>query len=198
MNSTIVYSLIFYIYGAISFGYIAAYILTGKKLYKEGTKNVGVANSFSVGGKTAGIIAAINEASKGILPFLISKYILNAGYGETLLFIFCSIAGTIFPVFTKFRGGKGRSAFSWALFLISSYAFIISGGLWLICLKMIKNAVTAYNIFLLSLMPVLYFSTGKKETLVFAAFMIPLLYIMNKPERDDFAYYNLLKKKETE
>ncbi|RMF93432.1 MAG: glycerol-3-phosphate acyltransferase [Candidatus Schekmanbacteria bacterium] len=194
--STILYSLLFYIYGAISLGYIATYLLTGKKLYECGTRNVGIANSFNTGGKVAGILAVINEASKGILPIVISKYFLSASYGEMLLFTYCSIVGTIFPVFTRFRGGKGRSSFSWALFLISSYGFIISGGLWLITLMLTKNAVISYNLFLLSLIPILYFVTGKKEVLIFITFIIPILYFTNKAERDDFAYYGILTGKE--
>ena len=53
-----------YLYGSIPFGYIATYIIKGKKLTEEGTGNVGVTNTFKVGGTGAGIVTILGEISK--------------------------------------------------------------------------------------------------------------------------------------
>src|SRR6056297_2677882 len=63
-----------YLYGAIPFGFIFTWLFTGKKVYDYSTRTIGVANTFTVGGKKAGYLTVIGESSKGLLPsFILSS-----------------------------------------------------------------------------------------------------------------------------
>jgi glycerol-3-phosphate acyltransferase PlsY len=72
MDATL-FAILSYLYGSIPFGYIATYIIKGKRLTEEGTGNVGVTNTYKVGGTGAGIVTIIGEISKALVPIVTAK-----------------------------------------------------------------------------------------------------------------------------
>ncbi len=100
-----------YLLGAVPFGFMIARA-HGKDLRKIGSGNIGATNTGRVLGKKWGIICLILDSLKGLIPMLITKTQLDSPLSATQLWLWlavgCSaVIGHIFPVYLKFKGGKG-------------------------------------------------------------------------------------------
>ena len=101
--------------GLVILGYLAGSIPTGLLLTKafsevdprkEGSRNIGATNILRTAGKTLGVLTLAGDCLKGLIPVLLAVWIMNSDIwvGLTALSAF---AGHLFPVFLKFKGGKG-------------------------------------------------------------------------------------------
>ena len=113
-----------YLLGSIPFGYIIA-LITGKKdIRKEGSGNIGATNVLRSRGKVAGFSTLVLDILKGFVPVIYGlshfDYPLMAIMGGALVVI-----GHIFPLFLKFRGGKGVAAFAGVLLAYSLPALLV-------------------------------------------------------------------------
>jgi len=100
-------SILAYLLGAVPFGLLVAK-LNGIDIRKKGSGNIGATNVFRVVGKGWGIFTLVLDALKGFIPaFYFSKLgnDIDPVYG--VLFGFVAIIGHTFPVYLKFKGGKG-------------------------------------------------------------------------------------------
>jgi len=100
-----------YLLGAVPFGFLIAKF-HGKDLRKIGSGNIGATNTGRVLGKKWGIICLILDSLKGLVPMLIARTLISAQPTpyELLLWVAVGCAavfGHIFPVYLKFKGGKG-------------------------------------------------------------------------------------------
>ncbi|MBN1796780.1 MAG: glycerol-3-phosphate 1-O-acyltransferase PlsY [Sedimentisphaerales bacterium] len=102
-----------YLLGSVPFAYIAA-IAHGKNLYQIGSGNIGATNLARALGKKWGYACFAFDVSKGLIPMLIGTTLINAqpAVAEIILWLAAgtaAIIGHIFPVYLKFKGGKGVS-----------------------------------------------------------------------------------------
>ena len=103
--------------GMIVLGYLSGSILTcqliGKKigvdLYQVGTKNPGAANLYRKGGRIYGIIGFVLDAAKGAIPVFLANGVLGLSPWVAALVGIAAIAGHDWPLYFKFRGGRGLS-----------------------------------------------------------------------------------------
>lgn len=100
-----------YLVGSIPFGLLIARWVAGVDLRTVGSGNIGATNASRVVGKTWGIIVLLLDASKGMLPTLFAARLASVPTADALhasvLAGVCAILGHTFPVWLKFRGGKG-------------------------------------------------------------------------------------------
>jgi len=107
--------LIAYFFGAIPSGFVLGKLIRGIDIRKHGSKNIGATNTFRVLGIFPGIISFIFDFTKGFLSVQIGRWLLAENYspGSEIFQIiivtigFCAIIGHIFPIYLKFKGGKG-------------------------------------------------------------------------------------------
>ena len=95
-----------YLLGAIPFGLIFGRLFGSIDVRTEGSRNIGAANVARVVGKTAGLLTLFFDALKGCLAVVLGSLIV----GNDEISAVCGLAallGHTFPVFLKFRGGKG-------------------------------------------------------------------------------------------
>lgn len=102
-----------YLIGGIPFSVLISKLFYGKDIRKEGSRNAGATNTFRVLGRTAGNIVLALDILKGVaavelyhfrMPeslLLESKIFYELGLGIT------AVLGHIFPVYLRFKGGKG-------------------------------------------------------------------------------------------
>jgi glycerol-3-phosphate acyltransferase PlsY len=124
--SLVLISIISYLLGSIPFSYLVAKAY-GKNLYQVGSGNIGTANVWRATGKIeAMLMALIGDLGKGILAvFLAQKFFPGQVLPQTLAAFF-AVAGHNWPIFLKFKGGRGLATaagillyLNWkALFLI--------------------------------------------------------------------------------
>ena len=138
MNIEIVYISIYsYFLGSIPFGLILTKIFLNKDLREIGSGNIGATNALRTGKKSLGVLTLLLDGLKAYLTILITlSYLPEYIYFSALL----SILGHIFPVWLKFKGGKGVAVYLGILFSFSvslGIFFIIS---WLTILFFSKYA----------------------------------------------------------
>ena len=111
-----------YLMGSIPFGYLLTKIFLKKDIRKIGSGNIGATNVLRTGNKLVGYATLILDITKGIIPVIFVKlnypdYIYIASLGAFL--------GHVFPIWLKFKGGKGVAIYVGILFSIKLiYGFI--------------------------------------------------------------------------
>ena len=101
-----------YLIGNINFARIFSWVFAKKDITTVGSKNPGTMNMLRTRGFGEAILTLVMEAIKCGVPALVSYYLIGhfyAGYADLAFFIagFAAIVGHCFPVFYKFKGGKG-------------------------------------------------------------------------------------------
>ena len=98
-----------YLFGSIPIAYIFYKVRTGGDIRNEGSGNVGGTNVTRTVGVAAGIITIIADIAKGFIPVMILYFI----YPEDLILLSIAavavVLGHDYPVYLKFKGGKGIS-----------------------------------------------------------------------------------------
>lgn len=113
-----------YIIGSIPFSFAIAKLFKGMDIRKLGTKNVGAMNIISVAGMFPGIIALLFDISKGALVVHLTNKITE-DIGVSLTSGLFTVIGHNWPIFLKFKGGKGVATTIGILLLISPFSLLI-------------------------------------------------------------------------
>ncbi|NLE60666.1 MAG: glycerol-3-phosphate 1-O-acyltransferase PlsY [Planctomycetes bacterium] len=111
--------LLSYLCGAVPFGLIIGR-LKGVDVRTRGSCNIGATNVGRILGRPYGILVFVLDGLKGFLPMTLARFVLfrSAGGGESagpeylphLLWVLAAVAcvlGHMFPIYLKFKGGKG-------------------------------------------------------------------------------------------
>ncbi len=132
-----------YLLGSIPSAYLAARLRKGIDIREVGSKNMGAMNAYYEVGRVEAILVLLTDVGKGIVAILIARYLLGVPLLFQLLTAFAAVIGHSFPVFLKFRGGKGgATTFGILLFLMPKaipIGLMESGGSWR---KIIKRSST--------------------------------------------------------
>lgn len=110
MQYIILISLFSYLLGSVSTAVIVSKALYKTDIRSHGSKNAGATNVLRTFGKKAGAVVFISDFSKGLLAVAAARCLvafLNAPYESILFAGFFAQLGHIFPIFFKFKGGKG-------------------------------------------------------------------------------------------
>ncbi len=105
-----------YISGSIPFGLILTKLLLNKDIRKIGSKNIGATNVLRTGNKFVAILTLALDIIKGMAPVLITNY-----YFPNLIYLsgLMAFLGHVFPVWLKFKGGKGIATYLGIVFVLS-------------------------------------------------------------------------------
>ncbi|MGI8997913.1 MAG: glycerol-3-phosphate 1-O-acyltransferase PlsY [Pyrinomonadaceae bacterium] len=102
--------LIAYLLGSIPFGYLIVWAKGGGDVRQTGSGGTGATNVTRRAGKAAGILTLVLDALKGVAAVLLARWLLTMDFGVNWCVAGAALAavvGHIFPVWLKFRGGKG-------------------------------------------------------------------------------------------
>jgi acyl phosphate:glycerol-3-phosphate acyltransferase len=102
--------LVSYLLGSIPFGYLIVRAKSGGDVRETGSGGTGATNVTRRAGKGAGLLTLALDAAKGALAVVLARRLLAAGFGINWWVAACAlavVAGHVFPVWLKFRGGKG-------------------------------------------------------------------------------------------
>lgn len=117
-----------YFLGAIPFGLVIGK-MAGADVRNEGSCNIGATNVSRVLGKKLGLLTLLCDCLKGYLPMCLTAFVLPES--EAKMFIVAltgvmSVVGHMFPVYLKFRGGKGVATGLGVFLYLSPVAIAIS------------------------------------------------------------------------
>ena len=107
MNPWILSISIAYLLGSIPFGYLLVRIFRNEDIRAQGSGNIGATNVARSGAKGLGLATLVLDAGKAYLAVMIAKHIAPGMYDVAVAAAIAAILGHVFPVWLKFRGGKG-------------------------------------------------------------------------------------------
>ena len=96
-----------YLAGSIPFGVLLTKWFAGKDVRSGGSGNIGATNVARVAGKKIGAVVLLLDAAKGALPVLLAMRLQPLEYRVHVAVALAAFLGHVFPVWLKFKGGKG-------------------------------------------------------------------------------------------
>ena len=169
-------SLFTYLIGSIPFGYILTKIFLNKDIRTIGSGNIGATNVLRTGNKNIGYATLILDLAKAIIPMLI----INIQFQEYIyLGSLCIFIGHVFPIWLKFRGGKGVAVYIGILFCINFYLGIVFICTWFLTFLIFKYSSLSSIISSLSI-PIVYYVLIDKRNFYFYIIMFVLIFFTHR------------------
>src|ERR1700736_123304 len=129
MSTTLLVTLIAgisYLLGSIPFGYLLVLIFRGEDVRTSGSGNIGATN-VSRKSPALGILTLLLDAVKGTAAVCMA-YAIAPTYPLISLAALCAVLGHMFPVWLKFRGGKGVATGLGSFIVIAPKAVLVAVG----------------------------------------------------------------------
>ena len=165
-----------YLIGSIPFGYLLTKIFLKKDIREIGSGNIGATNALRTGNKLIGYSTLILDVLKAVLPVLYVKINFpDAVYISAL----SAFIGHVFPVWLKFKGGKGVATYVGILFSLNFTFGLVFGVCWLIIFFISKYSSLASLIGSLSI-PVYILIMKDSENIFFYLIMFILIIFTHR------------------
>ena len=160
-----------YLLGSIPFGLVLTKIFLKKDIRKIGSGNIGTTNVLRTGKKSLAAGTLILDLMKGYFSIIITfTYFENLiSYSALICFI-----GHIFPVWLKFKGGKGVATYLGVILALSYKFFLIFGISWLVLSFLFRYASLSSIISSLIVFVCSYFFNNNFSLILFIFFIIIL------------------------
>ena len=160
-NSIIFYFLFVltaYLIGSIPFGYLFSKYISKIDIREIGSGNIGTTNVLRTGNKLTAILTLFFDVLKGFTPVWISMQFSFELYIYVAVF---TLLGHMYPIWLKFRGGKGVATFLGLIFAISSYSGFLFIFSWIIiALIFKKSSVSSLSATLLSSLYIFFYNSN--------------------------------------
>ena len=129
-----------YICGSIPFGLLISYFFKTNDPRNIGSKNIGATNVLRTGGFKLGLMTLILDILKGFIAIKITLILNSDLIGLSIIFV---VIGHIFPIWLKFKGGKGVATFIGVLLGYNFELFLLFCITWLVCALIFKYSSLA-------------------------------------------------------
>ena len=126
-----------YLLGSVPFGLVTARLFGGPDPRNVGSGNIGATNVMRTSGKPAGILTLLADVGKGALPTLLALYLVKDPAWVSVVGL-SAFLGHLFPVFLKFRGGKGVATACGVFLVISPFTLFLTACVFLVMLVSTK------------------------------------------------------------
>ena len=169
-------SFVSYLMGSIPFGFILTKLFLKQDIRNIGSGNIGATNALRTGNKFLGYSTLILDIAKAIIPIL---YVKNNYSDLIYLASLSAFLGHVFPIWLKFKGGKGVATYLGILFSINFiYGFIFVSN-WLIIFFLSKYSSLSSLIASFSI-PVYLYISGNTNELSFFLIMFVLIFYTHR------------------
>lgn len=173
--------IIAYLLGSVSWSYIITKLYTGQDIRKLGGKNAGASNVFREVGLREALIVAVFDIGKGAAAVFIVPAILNVPGLFVLAAGLAAVAGHIWPVFLRFRGGSGLAPTLGVLAVLMTRDLLIALALAVLLMVISRNPVLSVNISLLTIPFTAWFLEQSLLLLAFSLFLALMLVLHYLP-----------------
>lgn len=164
--SIILVILVAYLCGSIPFGKIVS-SFKGVNILKNGSGNIGFANSLRTMGWVPALIVLAGDIIKGYLPVILTR--------NNMLVAIAVLLGSIFSPWLKFKGGKGVATTLGISLALSPLIALIGIFVWLIITLVFKKTSLA-SLITIALLPVLSLFLNKQFFLLYLLILIIVLF----------------------
>ena len=165
-----------YLMGSIPFGLVLTKIFLKKDIREIGSGNIGATNVLRTGNKVIGYSTLILDIAKAVIPVIYVKINFHE-----LIYIasLCAFLGHVFPIWLKFKGGKGVATYVGILFsinLLFGLVFIMS---WVLVFSLFRYSSLSSIIGSLSI-PVYLLITNQTNNVIFFGIMFVLIFFTHR------------------
>jgi len=164
-----------YLMGSIPFGFILTKIFLKKDIRDIGSGNIGATNALRTGNKPLGYGTLLLDVLKAIIPVIYTKLNYPDYIFITSMFVFL---GHVFPLWLKFKGGKGVAPYVGILFSINLIYGIVFVSIWIITFLISKYSSLASLI--ASFTIPIYLLFFNNENLIFFSIMFVLIFYTHR------------------
>jgi len=165
-----------YLMGSVPFGLILTKIFLKKDIREIGSGNIGATNALRTGNKLVGYSTLILDIAKAIIPVIYVKI----NYPD-LIYIasLCAFLGHVFPIWLKFKGGKGVATYVGILFSINIILGLIFVVSWAFIFLLSRYSSLSSIIGSLSV-PIYILITSQINDVIFFAIMFILIFFTHR------------------
>ena len=169
----LIIGIISYLMGSIPFGFILTKIFLKKDIREIGSGNIGATNALRTGNKFIGYLTLLLDILKAVLPVIYVK--LNQ---PELIYIvsLCAFLGHVFPVWLKFKGGKGVATYVGILFAINIFLGLIFCVSWSIIFLISRYSSLSSIIGSITIPIYIFFSNQISNVLFFGIMFVLIFY----------------------
>ena len=162
-----------YFLGSIPFGLVLTKIFLKKDIRNIGSGNIGTTNVLRTGKKSLAIATLVLDLLKGYFSVIVTlTYFENLTSYSALI---CLI-GHIFPIWLKFKGGKGVAAYLGVILALSYKFFLVFGVSWLILTFLFRFASLSSIVSSLIVFIYAYFFNENNYSLILFIFLVIIIY----------------------
>jgi len=165
-----------YLIGSIPFGLILTKLFLNKDIREIGSGNIGATNALRTGNKLIGYSTLTFDIAKAIIPVIYVKF----NYPD-LIYIasLCAFLGHVFPIWLKFKGGKGVATYVGILFSINIILGLVFVSGWVFIFLLSKYSSLS-SIIASLLVPIYILITGQINDAIFFAIMFILIFFTHR------------------
>ena len=168
----LIISTLSYLIGSIPFGFLLTKFFLKKDIRNIGSGNIGATNVLRTGNKSIGYTTLIFDIVKAVIPIIYLK--LN--YNDYILIAsLCIFLGHVFPIWLKFKGGKGVATYVGILFSINLYIGLVFIGVWFVTFLISKYSSLS-SLFASLSVPIYLFIFTNQSFIFFSIMFILIFY----------------------
>jgi len=168
--------LVSYLFGSIPFGLLLTKIFLKKDIREIGSGNIGATNVLRSGNKILGYSTLVLDILKAVLPILYIKFFMNDYLYISALSIFI---GHVFPIWLKFKGGKGVASYLGILCCLDIVTALIFGVIWISVFILFKFSSLSSLLASLTI-PIFHFFYNSNSDYYFYFMMFILIFFTHR------------------
>ena len=168
--------LVSYLFGSIPFGLVLTKIFLKKDIRDIGSGNIGATNVLRAGNKTVGYITLSLDILKAVIPVIFVKIYHTDFLYLAALSIFI---GHVFPIWLKFKGGKGVASYLGILCCLDVFTALIFGVVWISVFILFKFSSLSSLLASLTI-PIFHFFYNSNSDYYFYFMMFILIFFTHR------------------
>jgi glycerol-3-phosphate acyltransferase PlsY len=135
-------ALLAYLLGSLSFAIVLSRLTGNPDPRMGGSGNAGATNMLRLAGKKLAILTLLGDLCKGLLPVLIAS-IAGLALQQQAWIGLCAVIGHMFPLYFRFRGGKGVATAAGMILGLYPPAAILAVGIWALTFYLTRTSSLA-------------------------------------------------------
>jgi len=168
--------LVSYLFGSIPFGLLLTKIFLKKDIREIGSGNIGATNVLRAGNKILGYSTLVFDILKAVLPILYIKFFMSDYLYISALSIFI---GHVFPIWLRFKGGKGVASYLGILCCLDIFTALIFGVVWISVFVLFKFSSLSSMLASLTI-PIFHFFYNSNSDYYFYFMMFILIFFTHR------------------